>query len=295
VGLTTLEMVLLLIGGVGLFDAICHSLTTMATGGFSTLTSSIAGFKSFYVECVTFVFMILAGTSFLVHYRFIKGDFLAYWKSAEFRVLITIILIAGASLGALAILYGDQPVDTATAMRQGVYQAASFTTTTGYTTVDQTSWPDPSQFILILLMFVGGCVGSTGGALKIRRWIILFQAILREIRKVIHPHRVVAIHVEKQVVEEPVVRNFIMLFMLWIIVFVAGGILLMLMNVDPTTAFSAAASSLGNVGPALGSTGSHMADLPAMGKILMASMMVLGRLEIFIVIVMFSPAIWRRS
>lgn len=291
-GLTALEVVLLRIGGMDFFDALCHSLTTMATGGFSTRTQSLGGLGP-YAEIVTILFMTLAATSFFVHYRFLRGDLLAYWRSPEFRWMVLVMLAGGLLLAGSLLTYA-KGATAEQAIRDGVYQAVSFTTTTGYTTADQTSWPAVSRYLLVLLMFVGGSVGSTAGSLKIRRWIIVIQAIVREMRRILYPNRVASIRVGSETIEEPVVRRFVLLVLLWILIFVAGGLALLLMGVDPETALSASASSLGNVGPALGGAGAHMADLPGPGKLLLAALMLLGRLEILIVVVMFSPAVWRR-
>jgi len=293
-GLTAVQTSLMMLGGMSLFDAVCHAFTTMSTGGFSTRTDSVGAYQNLYLEIVTIAFMLLGASNFVLHYGLFKGDRLAHLKSAEFRGMVAIMLGAGAAIAGLLILY--QPgVTPGRAFRDGIFQSVSFMTTTGYTTASHGAWPAPARFLLFLLMFVGGSVGSTSGAIKVRRLLIVFKAIVREFQKTLHPNRMSSIRMDGEAVDESIVRKVVLLVLLWIVIFFVGGVAIMLMNVDPETAFSASASCLGNVGPGLGSVSVHMADLPIAAKVLLIVWMLVGRLEIFTVIVLFSPVVWREN
>lgn len=290
---TLAELVLLMLGGLSFFDAMCHAMTTLPTGGFSTRDSSVAGFSSLYVEVVIMAFMLIGGTNFFLHYRALRGDVLAYLRSSEFRLMIHYLLSTGVLLAGILVLYGND-TDGATALRQGLFQAISFGTTSGYTTVDHGSWPAAARFLLLLTMFVGTMAGSTTGAIKIRRWMIVGKAIAREVQKILHPNRIVSVRVEGETVDDAVVRKFVLLIVLWIGFVLAGAGILLAMGIDAETAFSASASCMSNVGPALGSAAANMAALPVGAKGLLTLLMLVGRLEIFVVIVLLSPAVWRR-
>ncbi len=293
-GLTTLQTALMMLGGMSLFDAVCHSFTTMSTGGFSTQTDSLGAYQSLYLEIVTIAFMILGAANFTLHYRLFKGDWLAHLKSAEFRGMLAIMVGAGAAIAGLLILY--QPnITPDRAFRDGIFQSVSVLSTTGFTTTSQGDWPASARFLLFLLMFIGGSVGSTAGAIKVRRLLIVFKAIVREFQKILHPSRVSSIRMDGEAVDESIVRKFVLLALLWVVIVFLGGVALMLMNIDPETAFSASATCMGNVGPGLGTASVHMADLPPGAKVILTVWMLVGRLEIFTVIVLFSPVVWRQS
>jgi trk system potassium uptake protein TrkH len=292
---TAANLVLLAIGGLGFFDSLCHALTTLPTGGYSTKNASIGHYRSLYVEVVTVVFMVVGGTNFFLHYQALRGRVLAYFRSSEFRAMIVWMFASGVAIAAILVLFGNRDLDGPSALRQGLFQSISFTTSSGHTTADHGSWPAPARFLLLLTMIVGGCVGSTAGGFKFRRWLIVFKALAREALRVMHPNRVMAIRVEGEAVDEAVVRKFVLLLLLWLGMSLAGGAALLLMNVDPETAFSASASCVGNIGPALGGATSNMAGLPDTAKMLLAALMLVGRLEIFVVIALLSPVVWRQA
>lgn len=291
--LTGAQFVLLLLGGMSFFDALCHAMTTLPTGGFSTRDSSVAGFSSLYIEIVIVVFMLIGGTNFFLHYQALKGDILVYFRSVEFRVTVLFLVSTGILLAVSLVLF-SRNTDGPTALRQGLFQAISFGTTSGFTTADHSSWPYPARFLLLLTMFVGAMAGSTSGAIKIRRWMMICKVIARELQKVLHPNRIVSVRIEGEVVDESVVRKFVLLVVLWIGFVLAGGGLLLVMDLDAETAFSASASCMSNIGPALGSAAANMAALPVEAKGLLTLLMLVGRLEIFVVIVLLSPVVWRK-
>lgn len=291
-GLTLLEAVFLMLGGVRPFEASCHAMTTISTGGFSTRAGSVGEYSSVYVEGVTMAFMLLGATNFVLHYRFLRGDWGVYWRSTEFKALLGVIGTGGLIIAAgLIRTHGVE--DWSRAVREGVYQAVSFGTTTGYTTAAHGRWPDLAKFVLVLLMLVGGCVGSTSGSIKLRRWAIVLQAVYQEFVRAVRPGRVVLVKIDGEVVDRSVVRKFVIFTLLYVFLLVVSGLLLVLTGLDPETAFSAAATCQGGVGPALGTGASDMASFSPAAKLLLTGLMLAGRLELFTVLLVFSPLVWR--
>lgn len=309
VGLTGL-LALLLLPVLGPFDALNHALTTMATGGFSTRTESVAAFGSAYVETVLTLFMVLAGMNFALHAAVLRrGDLGAVWRSEEFRVYAGLLVLATAALAlalwvpAAATLPEEvglgEPIRFAAlgdALRHAAFQAASILTTTGFAASDYERWPALGMGVVFLLFFIGGMAGSTAGGVKVVRVVLLLKNALREVQRLLHPQAVLPLRLDHRVVPPEVLRNVLSFAVLYIGLVFAGTGALAFLGVDLLTAFGASLSCAGNVGPGFGTVGpaETYAHLPAAGKWVLAALMLAGRLEIFTVLVLFVPGFWRR-
>ena len=295
---TMAETLLLMFGGMNLFEALCQSFGTMATGGYSTRAASITGFNSLYVEIVILVFMLIAGTNFSLHYLALKGRLSVYVKNTEFRfyggLFLTVTL-----LSAFVLVSSGQYLDMGAALRYASFQTASILTTTGFATADFNAWAvlaPLAPFLLLVLMFIGGCAGSTGGGMKcIRIWLLLKQGY-RELFRLIHPHAVTKVRMGNTVVPTGVLRSVSGFLFLHLIIFFFSVIAMSAMGLNFTDAFSSVAASLGNIGPGLGSVGpvANYNHIPETGKWLLMMLMVMGRLEIYTILILFIPEFWRR-
>lgn len=294
VAISALEAVLLMFGGMGFFDALCHTFGTMATGGYSTHNASIGAFGSAYIHYVIIFFMLMAGTNFSLHYRFLKGDWRAYLRNKEFLFYLSIIGIVTVIIGVDTFLnqYRNLP-DT---MQFTLFQVVSILTTTGYGTTDYEQWSFSSQFVLFVLMFFGGCAGSTGGGMKIIRVMVLVKFMYSEIARLLHPHAVVPVRIGDKVIPRDVVTNVLGFFVLFMVVFVIGVIIMSSMGMDIATSLGVVIATLGNIGPGLGDVGptDNYSTIPAIGKWILASFMLMGRLELFTVIILLSPFYWQK-
>ena len=292
--LSLLLTALLMFGGMSLFDALCHTFATMATGGFSTRNASIAAFDSAYIDWVIILFMYLAGANFALHYQALRGNWKAYRFDREFLVYTGIILAATAVilLGNMATAY----MDWGLALRDSFFQVVSIQTTTGFITADYELWSYLAQYLLLLLMFIGGSAGSTGGGIKVIRIYLVTKFILSELTRLLHPQAVVPVRVRQTPVSREIVTNVVGFFALYIFCFVVGVAVIALFGEDLPTSISAVATALGNVGPGLGNVGptENFGFLPDVSKWTLSALMLLGRLELFTVVILFTPAYWRR-
>lgn len=291
---SAIETGLLMLGGMNLFEALCHTFGTMATGGYSTKNASIGAYHSAYIDSVIILFMIIAGTNFSIHYRFLRGDLKSYFKNKEFLFFISIIGMATLFIGVDTFL--NQYHSLFKTLQKTMFQVVSILTTTGYSTADFEQWSASSQILLFLMMFIGGCAGSTGGGIKVVRIYILMKFVFSEIVRLIHPHAVVSVRLGNTVIPREVLTNVLGFFILFIFLFIVGICLMSAMGLDITTSFGAVAATLGNIGPGLGGVGptDNYAYLPDAGKWLLSFFMLAGRLEIFTVIILFSPSFWRK-
>lgn len=293
VTLTAAETLLLLAGGLNLHEALCQAFGTMGTGGFSTRTASIAGFDSLFVEAVIVVFMVLAGMNFTLHFHGLRGRFSTYWKSEECRFYLGILGVFAALLAANNVLTGTyRPFE---AVRHSVFQVVSIATTTGFATADFGAWAPSAQLILLFLMFVGGCAGSTGGSIKVLRVMIILKQGLAELKKMLHPRAVIPVRVDARSIPPNVVINILGFMFLYLGLLVTATFAMTLMGIDLVTSFSGVAASLGNIGPGLGVVGpaGSFHDIPAAGKWLLSFCMLAGRLEIYAVLVLFTRDFWK--
>jgi len=294
VAITAVEIVLLALGGMNLFDAVCHAFATMATGGFSTYDASIARFNSLYIEIVIIAFMFVAGMNFTLHYRLFKGDAKSFVRDPEFHFYGAVVLVATALITLdLRFHYFSSLGES---LRYAAFQVVSIITTTGFATYNFDQWPAPSKFILVLLMFIGGCAGSTGGAIKCLRFMIVIKQTFIELTRLIHPHAVLSVKIAKSPVPPEIVSSIRSFFFLYIALAMLATLALTLLGVDTVTAISGVAATIGNVGPGLGlvNASSTYFELPQAAKWILSLCMLLGRLEIYTVLVLLVPDFWKK-
>jgi len=289
VGMTLLQTVLLFLGGMSLFDALTHAFATMGTGGYSTRSESIAAFNSVYLEGVIIIFMFLAGTNFSLHYQVLSGKPGCLWKDAEFRFYTLVSL--GTTLLISFNLWQAYYDSFLTALRHSAFQVVSITTTTGFSTADFDKWPSFSRGLLLLLEFFGGCAGSTGGAVKQIRILVLLKYGYRELKRLIHPRAVVPLRLGDKTIPEQVIAGIVGFIFLYVTIFIIGVLVLTGFNIELVTAISAVAATLGNIGPGLNAVGpmENYLALPQGVKLFLSFLMLLGRLEIFTVLVLLVP------
>ena len=293
--LTLVQMLLLVVGGMSPFDALCHSMSTVATGGFSTHQDSIAYFNDAYFESIVMVFMFLGGVNFALHFHMIRGNFRVVWENPEFRVYC-LLLLGGISLATSGLYFSEHAATVGEALRIASFNVVSVNTTTGFATHDFNIWPEYLRLFLLMIMMVGGCSGSTSGSLKIIRFIILSKVIFREFQKLIHPRAVIPIKVAGKPLDPDHVLNVIALTGLFFSITAFSSLVLVFLGVDLTTSISASVATLFNIGPGLGEVGpaAHYADLPALGKWMLILWMLMGRLEVFTIMLLFLPVTWRK-
>ena len=292
---SAVETVLLMFGGMDLFDALCHTFGTMATGGFSTKNASVAGFNSAYIDYVITVFMLIAGVNFSLHYLVLKWKPSAMLKDPEFRVFAGMVLAFVVVLTVVVLVSGnyDNPAD---AVRYTSFQVASILTTTGFATADYELWPGLAQAILLFCMFVGGCAGSTGGGMKVMRIMLLFKQSYQELFRLIHPRSVSHVKMGRTVVKDDVISGVWGFAFLWVGLLVLAAFVVAATGVDVVTSFAASLACIGNIGPGIGGVGptDNFAWMPDAAKWVLTFCMVLGRLEIYTVIILFVPEFWRK-
>ena len=288
------QVILLMLGGMTLFDAICHAFTTMPTGGFSTKNASIAHYNSPYIDGVIIVFMVLAGINFSLHYQLLRGRALAFWKDAECRFFLATVLIL--TLVVSWDIFGSVFDHAGQALRFGAFQVVSIITTTGYVTYDYQQWPAMSQLILLFCMFIGASAGSTGGGLKCLRIMLCFKYCYKELFSMVHPRAVSSIKIGGRIVPEDVMRSVMGFLALYLGLFGVSTVLLAGLGVNFVTAIGAVAACLGNIGPGFGLVGpvDNFALIPYLGKWLLIWCMLLGRLEIFTLLIFLVPEFWRK-
>jgi trk system potassium uptake protein TrkH len=293
--LTVLEVVALQLAGLSLFDALCHTFSTLGTGGFSTKTASIAAFDSLAVEAILVVFMLLAGMSFIQHYRLlIERRPRAVVEDVELRAYLAVV--AAASLVIAAVLVVEQTAEPGPALRAALFQVTSIVTTTGFATADFERWAPLPQLILLTLMFVGGCTGSTAGGIKVSRVLLLVKVVSREFKRMVEHRGVFAVRLGGRVVPEEAVQSLLSLVYLALMVNFVSVLLLAMVGIDVLTSISAVTASMFNIGPGLGTVGpaENYGHLPALAKWVLTLCMIAGRLEFYTVIVILMPQFWRR-
>lgn len=288
------EAVLLKVAGMDWFDAFCHTFGTMATGGFSTKNASIGHYNSALIDYIIITFMIISGMNFALHYRALRGKLLIYFKDREAIFFIIVILIAVSIISIDVFqISGNDFFD---ALQKSSFQVVSILTTTGYGTADYEQWSASSQIILFILMFMGGCAGSTGGGMKIIRSLILIKFGLNEIKRLIHPQAVLPVHVGSMAVSREIVTNIAGFFLLYITLFVIGILIMSGLGLNFETAFGSVAATINNIGPGLGDVGpaDNYQNIPAIGKWFLSFLMLAGRLEVFTVLILFTPSFWKK-
>jgi trk system potassium uptake protein TrkH len=298
------ETILLCIGGMSLFDAWCYTCGTIATGGFSTYPSSVSEFNSVFIEAVITIFMFIGSCNFILHYQVIRKGFANYLKDEEFRshLLITFLCILVVTLS----IYGKTIYDAAgrlveptlfNAIRYASFQTVSMKSTTGFCTADFDKWPEISRFILLLLVIVGGCGGSTSGAIKHSRFILLVKYSIMQVRRSLFPHAISNISIDKNRVDSETLHRVLSFFFVYIAISTIGIILLCSqIGNDLITSISAVFTCIGGAGPGLAKVGAvcTYSWMTSFSKIVLSSLMLMGRLEIFVLLVLFLPRYWKK-
>ncbi|MDZ7743023.1 MAG: potassium transporter TrkG [Bacteroidota bacterium] len=291
--LTVAETLLLLGGGMDLFNALCHTFGTVATGGFSTQNASIANYSPF-IQYVIIIFMILAGTNFTLHYFALHGRFGRVWKNEEFRKYIYLFFIVTAILTVSLILLRHEEFELA--FRESLFQVVSIVTTTGYVSADYLLWPGILWMVIFLLMFVGGSAGSTGGGIKVVRQLLLFKNSGMELKRLVHPNALIPVRLNGKAVNQEIIFKVMAFFLIYIIIFALGTLVMSMLGLDFETAIGASVATLGNIGPGIGDVGptGNYAAIPLFGKWFLSFLMLLGRLELFTVLIILTPAFWKK-
>jgi trk system potassium uptake protein TrkH len=294
-GLTAAQTALLMLCGLGLYDALTHTFSTLSTGGFSPRNESVAAYLDRPLAVIVIiVFMILAGGNFSLYYGLRRSRGWNLLRDLEFRIYLLILLVA-------SLLITGQLIATGTIAHWGwaslhaTFQVASILTTTGFATADFERWPHFSRMLLVALMFIGGCAGSTSGSMKVMRMVIGVKSALREVRYIFSPNAMAAVFVGGKAVPDPIVRSVAGFFILFLSIWGAGSLLLTIDGHDPLTAATATIAVLGNVGPGLGKVGpvENFAFFSSWAKVLMALLMIVGRLEVYAIAALVSRRFWR--
>ncbi|MGR3320137.1 MAG: TrkH family potassium uptake protein [Candidatus Anammoxibacter sp.] len=304
--LTGLLIIFLISGGMDTFDTICHAFSTVSTGGFSTKNASIAAFNSLYIEIVIMAFMFFSACNFVIHYQFVHGKIRKILKNSELRFFVY-LLIGVVLIVTLFIFLADPSSFNAKvkdkeyytflgSLRYVSFQVISIFTTTGYCSADFDRWPDFCRFMLVLIMLVGGCAGSTSGGMKNIRIILLVKYSLRELGHLIRPRVVKHVKIDNVSIDEDVIKNTLGFFCSYVGIFIICFFILIGLKMEVITALSAVIASIGNIGPGLAGVGAveNYADIPVIGKWVLIFCMLVGRLEIFSILVMFLPVTWKR-
>ena len=292
VGFTVAEWVLLMLCGLNWFEALCHAYTTLATGGFSTRNGSVGEFASPAAEWVVIVFMLAAGINFVLHYKLLTGRGREVLRDVELRYFLAIV--AGAATLLFVVLW-DGATSVHETVRAALFQAVSVVTTTGYVSADFELWPPAGQFILVALMLIGAMSGSTGGGPKSLRIVLALRSLRATVHRFIHPHAVVPVKYNGQVVADGVLSGVAAFLTAYALLAVVAAAVVAAAGYDFATAVSSGLTAIGNVGPGLGAVGAldNFAHFPALVKLVLSACMLLGRLEIFTILVLFSRQFWK--
>lgn len=296
VGLTIILAIILYLNNLSIFDSVNHAMTTMATGGFSTKNASMAHFSP-AIQYWTTLFMFLAGINYTLIYFGLHGKFNRVWKSEEFKAysfVITILIIIVSSM-----VYFRGGISPELAFREASFQIISVITTTGFVTADYTAWTPGLTFLFFVLLFTGGCAGSTAGGIKFIRHLVLFKNSFLEFKRLLHPKAMIRTKIDNQIVAPRILTHVLVFLLVYLLLFVFGSIVMAIIlrdfNQPILTAIGAVATSLGNVGPAIGELGplDNFANVPPSGKWVLAFLMLLGRLELFTILILFMPYFWK--
>lgn len=294
VGLTLVEMCLLWIGGMTFYDALNHALTTMATGGFSTKNASAAHYQSPFIQYVMIIFMFLAGTNFTVTYFGLHGQFKSVFRNEEFKCYLIVTVVLAAIIGVNVHFHYDESWELS--FRDSLFQVVSIITTTGYVSTDYSQWPANTVMIIFVAMFLGASAGSTSGGVKIVRHVILIKNSILELKRQLHPSAIIPVRLNRRAVHRDITFNILAFIMIYISIFATGSVIMTWIGVDFLTALGSVATCLGNIGPGLGTVGpvDNFAHLPTLGKWFLSFLMLLGRLELFTVLILLTPYFWKR-
>lgn len=277
-----------------LFDAVNHAFATLATGGFGTQNASMANYSA-AIQWVVAAFMFIAGVNFTVIYFGITGKLRKVWGSDEFRLYVFLTLMFCLSIA--LYIHLDHGIAWWKALRDASFMVISVITTTGFITADYTLWGEGVSVVFFVLLFCGGCAGSTSGAIKIVRHLVFIKNSILEFKRILHPRAVIRIKINKELVPPRVLTHILVFLLLYLATFITGAIVICFCGMDFASACGAAATCLGNVGPGLGTVGPAFtfADVPSSAKLVLSFLMILGRLELFTILVLFTPFFWKRA
>ncbi len=294
-GITLILVLLLWAGEMNLFDALTHSFATMATGGFSTKGDSIAFFQTGYTHYIISIFMIIAGMNFTLAYLGFQRKFSPIWKNEELRWYLGIIL-AFTLVITFLLLLSDKSYSTESAFRHSLFQVASIITTTGFATQDYLKWIPASWVLLMVLMFIGGSAGSTAGSIKVVRIILVIKNGFLELKRIIHPNAIIPVRLDKQAMHPKMISNVLSFVTVYILIVIIGIVVISLLGHDLETSIGSVATTLGNIGPGLGEVGpaGNFGHFCIFGKWFFSFLMLIGRLELFTVLILLSPAFWKK-
>ena len=292
--LTVMQTLSLWIAGMTLFDAVCHSMTTLAAGGFSPHPSSLAGYPSPAIQWITTAFMFVAGVNFALQVRVARGHGRALIDDEEFRAYTVVIVVASA---VLFVMLASTGAPWGESVRHAAFQVVSIITTTGYASVDFQLWSDQAKVVLLALMFIGGSAGSAGGGPKVVRHVLMAKYTLRELRRTLHPRAVLPVKLGNRVVPDDTMREVVVFMLFYILTFAVGAAIVVALGADLVTGISGTAALIGNVGPGFGAVGpmGHFADLHPISRVVLTLEMWIGRLEVLTVLVLFRPEVWRSA
>lgn len=293
-GLTIILVTLLLLGGMNIFESICHAFGAISTGGYSPKNTSIANYSS-YIQIVIIVFMFFGSINFAFYFFLLKGKFKKVFSNEELLSYIALICVVSFLIG-IVIFFNGNYSNFGEALKHSFFQCVSIISTTGFASADYMLWPEVTWFGIFLLFFVTGMIGSTSGGIKFTRHIVLIKNIRSEIKRIIHPHSIIPLRLNKLIIPEDVVRNFFILFVAYILVFCVGSILMSLFVETPKEAVSVTISCLSGVGPAFGKFGpvGNYSEIHIIGKWILSIIMIIGRLEIIPVFILFNISFWKK-
>lgn len=292
--LSLLAFVLLLLAGMGLFDAVTHALTTVGTGGYSTKQASIEYWSSPFIQMIIVLFMFLAGINFSLYFQLLRGRVTNLFRDEEFRFYVAIICIA--VLIVTLDLFLHTTKNPANSFRDSLFQIVSILTTTGFTITNYELWPPLSKAVLFVLMFIGGCAGSTSGGMKIGRVLVFVRHAFKEVSAALDPNVVKVSKLNGTPIKPPVLSGIMGFIAFYILVFIVATLIMAGLGLDLVSASGAVVACLGNIGPGFGLVGpaSTFAPIPGIGKVVLSLCMMLGRLELFTILVLFTPEFWRK-
>ncbi|MCY1723520.1 TrkH family potassium uptake protein [Prolixibacteraceae bacterium Z1-6] len=293
IGLTFVETILLWVGGMPLFDSVCHSFATIATGGFSTQNDSIAGYSPFVQYIIAF-FMMMSGINFTVHFLMLNRKFKSALKNEELRLYLKIILFVGGII-TLLLFFQHRELGFERAFRSSFFQVISIITATGFATADYLQWPVQAVGLIAILMLIGASSGSTGGGIKVIRHLIAFKKIRQGVTEIIYPNTVKVVRYNGKHIQKELVQNILTFIFFYYLIVAVGTFVMMFWTNDLATSFGAVATSMAGIGPGFGTVGpvSNFLHLPTGAKYFLALLMVVGRLEIYSLLVIFTPSFWR--
>ncbi len=292
ISMTLIETILLLLGKMNLFESICHAFGTIATGGFSPKNTSIADYSP-YIQYVIMIFMLLSGTNFIIHYYAVKREMHKIKKNEELRFYLLITFLIGSILTGILFFRMQLPFEVA--FRDAFFQIISIITSTGFASADYLLWPHVAWVIIFFSMFIGGSIGSTSGGIKIMRHLIIIKSIKRVFRQIIHPQAVIPVRLNGKNLSLENSNATLSFLITYLVIFLIGTLIMMFIGLDGGSASSSVATCMAGIGPGIGSVGptSNFAHIPGLGKMVLAFLMIVGRLEIFTVFVLFTRNFWR--